>query len=83
MSKRMGCPNLEVQVQKKGIFGTGYYVCYCHAQGRAQLRPEVVTSLCVDNPGITFGQCCNLHREPLSKKEASWEKCRYGKKIYM
>lgn len=79
----MGCPNLDVTVEGKGLFSSGRLVCKCRAQGNAVVNPNVVKTLCVDNPGLDYVQCCHLaHTTRHSIKPASYESCRCNKGIY-
>ncbi len=74
---RMGCPNLDVKIEGKGIISSGNYVCYCRADGNKKIPENVVISFCVDNHGLSYGQCCNLvhSRRTTLNKPASYEKC--------
>ena len=82
----MGCLNLDVAVEGKGLISSGHYVCRCRAQGNVEVNSNVVLRLCVDHSGLGFGECCNLAyhnaKRSFPNKPASYEGCKYNKNIY-
>lgn len=80
---RMGCPNLDVKVEGKGIISSGHWVARCRAQGGREMAPDQVIRLCVHNHGLDFAQCCNLRNSNIpSNEKPSYTNCKYCDAMY-
>lgn len=83
MGYRIGCPNLDVAVEGKGLFSSGRYIARCRAQGGREMAPDQVVRLCVDNAGLDFAQCCNQRNSMrYDNKTPSYKNCNYCKRMY-